>query len=94
MQRLFTKSRPIVKNIYSPSVHFSSATLPSSSLSSTPQFKNGTRNALIYSLFPLAAFGLGTWQVYRLRWKQDLIQSIKEAASADPIILDSNVIDR
>lgn len=38
-------------------------------------------------VIPAAAFGLGTWQVYRREWKLNLIKMLQEKTSADPIDL-------
>jgi len=37
------------------------------------------------ALMPITAFGLGTWQVQRLKWKKRLIESIDERLANDPI---------
>jgi surfeit locus 1 family protein len=39
--------------------------------------QRGFRSSLLWS-FPLVTFGLGTWQVYRLQWKENLIKEIQE----------------
>lgn len=36
-------------------------------------------------VMPATAFALGTWQVFRLRWKLNLIAELKEKTSAEPI---------
>ena len=36
---------------------------------------------------PILTFGLGTWQVFRWRWKLNLIQRLEERTSAEPISL-------
>jgi hypothetical protein len=33
---------------------------------------------------PVVTFGLGTWQVYRLQWKQQLLRDVEDALRAPP----------
>ena len=40
---------------------------------------------------PIITFGLGTWQVQRLRWKVDLIENLEERMSLDAIPLPRKV---
>lgn len=42
-----------------------------------------------YSLLsvPIATFGLGTWQIKRWRWKLNLIETLKQRTSSEPINL-------
>lgn len=49
-------------------------------------------NAMGYILLvvPVAAFGLGTWQVQRRRWKMNLIAELEKRTMADPIDFPSN----
>ena len=43
---------------------------------------------LIFGLAGLAVLlGLGTWQVYRLNWKQTVIAQIDARVDADPVAL-------
>src|SRR4051794_9384886 len=42
---------------------------------------------LLLMTVPFITFGLGTWQVQRLRWKTDLISRLEERISKDPIPL-------
>ncbi len=37
--------------------------------------------------FPILTFGLGCWQVYRLKWKMDIIDDIKSRMVGDPIAI-------
>ncbi|KAG0254462.1 surf-like protein [Mortierella polycephala] len=43
------------------------------------------------ALCPIITFGLGTWQVQRLRWKVDLIENLEERMSLDAIPLPRKV---
>jgi len=36
-------------------------------------------------VIPVAAFGLGTWQVYRRQWKLSLIADLEKRTMADPV---------
>jgi surfeit locus 1 family protein len=51
------------------------------------------RPRLVPTLLALPVFlillGLGTWQVQRLQWKTDLLQTMAERSQGDPIDLDS-----
>ncbi|KAJ3354193.1 surf-like protein [Allomyces javanicus] len=44
----------------------------------------------ILYVFPAAAFGLGSWQLYRLRWKLGLIQETEAALARPPVPLDAS----
>lgn len=39
------------------------------------------------AVIPITAFGLGTWQYYRLQWKSRLIQEFEKRMSNQPLIL-------
>ncbi|KAI9190016.1 surf-like protein [Blastocladiella emersonii ATCC 22665] len=41
----------------------------------------------LLAAFPAAAFCLGSWQVYRLQWKLDLIKQTEAALARDPVPL-------
>jgi len=47
--------------------------------------KQGASNLLF--IIPLTTFGLGTWQIYRLRWKLGLIKKLEERTKEDTIAL-------
>ena len=50
--------------------------------------------SLIYSsLALLILVSLGTWQLERLRWKTDILSSMKESLSLPPLKITSQVID-
>ena len=38
---------------------------------------------------PIVAFGLGTWQVYRLQWKKGLIEQLNDRTMQEPIVIDN-----
>ena len=42
---------------------------------------------LNFQLVPASTFGLGTWQVQRKKWKEDLISSLRERKYSDPVPL-------
>ncbi|ORZ34342.1 SURF1 family-domain-containing protein [Catenaria anguillulae PL171] len=46
----------------------------------------------ILAVFPAAAFCLGSWQVYRLQWKLDLIERTNAALAKDPVALDPDTL--
>jgi surfeit locus 1 family protein len=48
----------------------------------------------MHVLINCVAFGLGTWQVYRLQWKQDLIDARNESKKADPVALSDDILSR
>eukprot|EP01097_Dermamoeba_algensis_P008741 TRINITY_DN5932_c0_g1_i1.p1 TRINITY_DN5932_c0_g1~~TRINITY_DN5932_c0_g1_i1.p1 ORF type:complete len:180 (-),score=40.58 TRINITY_DN5932_c0_g1_i1:92-631(-) len=46
----------------------------------------------LLAIFPAIAFGLGTWQMYRLQWKEDMIKQRKGRAFLAPIQMNSDNI--
>lgn len=38
-------------------------------------------------VIPVTTFGLGTWQVFRLQWKVNLIKKLEERTKEDTIAL-------
>ncbi|CAK7224468.1 surf-like protein [Sporothrix bragantina] len=49
---------------------------------------------IILALIPITAFALGTWQVFRLRWKTDLLAKCEDRLVRPPLPLDpQNVAD-
>ena len=47
-----------------------------------------TRSVFWYG-FPAVCFALGTWQLYRLQWKQSLIRTLEEGLGKRSIFIDS-----
>ena len=45
------------------------------------------RMSPVLLVFPAIAFGLGSWQVYRKQWKEELIAAIEGQLKADPVPL-------
>lgn len=52
---------------------------------------------IVLAIIPLTAFGLGTWQIQRLKWKTDLIARYEDRLVREPLPLppriDSSVIN-
>ena len=46
---------------------------------------------LILVAMPITSFALGTWQIYRLKWKKGLIERYSENLRQEPIILPSDI---
>lgn len=45
----------------------------------------------LLAIIPITAFGLGTWQYYRLQWKRRLISDFEERLSKKPIKLTKDI---
>lgn len=45
----------------------------------------------ILALMPVLTFGLGAWQIKRLRWKLDLIDELESKLRREPLTLPKNV---
>lgn len=43
--------------------------------------------AYLFLAFPVATFCLGTWQIYRLQWKVDLIDKLERMLTSSPVEL-------
>lgn len=54
------------------------------------QRKFGVGTALL-CIVPFFTFGLGTWQVQRLRWKTHLIETLEDRLERDPIPLPKRI---
>lgn len=70
---------------------------PKRSTPRAPPFPNSlapnslSRQSLTIVAMPITAFALGTWQVYRLKWKKGLIERYSENLGKDAIILPKDV---
>lgn len=42
---------------------------------------------VLLGIMPFFTFGLGTWQVERLKWKIDLIDELNEKLEREPMFL-------
>ncbi|KAG0082360.1 surf-like protein, partial [Podila epicladia] len=66
-----------------------------STLHQSSRTHSGTRRwgpvTIGLALCPIITFGLGTWQVQRLRWKVDLIENLEDRMSLDAIPLPRKV---
>lgn len=59
--------------------------------SSQPPVNTGqSKNYTWLLVFPVATFGLGTWQVYRLEWKKGLIKELERRTQKEAVPLDPN----
>lgn len=56
-----------------------------------PDAKDFSGMGYILLVIPVAAFGLGTWQVYRRQWKLSLIADLEKRTMADPIPFPTNL---
>ncbi|EMR09333.1 hypothetical protein PNEG_02288 [Pneumocystis murina B123] len=45
----------------------------------------------LLTIIPITAFGLGTWQYYRLKWKSQLIKEFEKRISSEPLRLTKDV---
>ena len=51
-----------------------------------------TKFLIFNSLAIIILLSLGTWQLERLRWKSDLLESMKENISLPPVVVNSSII--
>jgi surfeit locus 1 family protein len=65
------------------------ATMPISS----GQKKKEDKSIYWLAIVPLTTFGLGVWQVYRLKWKTDLIEQIEVNFKLPPLELTSEIVN-
>lgn len=52
-----------------------------------PAIKKRSPFTYLFLIFPVATFGLGTWQIYRLKWKVDLIEKLEKMLTSSPVEL-------
>ncbi|KAJ1033717.1 hypothetical protein NDA13_001697 [Ustilago tritici] len=64
-------------------------TKPRSSRSQRPWYKSPA--TLILGFIPIFTFGLGYWQIKRLKWKVSLIEELEDKLSRDPLRLPRNI---
>ena len=50
-----------------------------------------TPTIVIIGFIPILCFGLGTWQVERLKWKINLIDELEEKLQRDPLALPKHI---
>lgn len=56
-------------------------------------FRRALSSRYVFAAIPLTAFGLGTWQVYRLQWKTKLIEDLRSLTELDPVDPPANLSD-
>ena len=52
------------------------------------------RKKLLLLIIPIATFGLGTWQIFRLQWKLNLIEKLETKTKKSPIDVPSELVIR
>lgn len=62
---------------------------PQSSKSQRPWYRSPT--TLVLGFIPIFTFGLGYWQIKRLKWKVSLIEELEGKLSRDPLRLPRNI---
>lgn len=70
--------------------YVSSASQPSASASAPPKWYQRPLTLLL-AFVPVFTFGLGVWQIKRLRWKLDLIDELEDKLKREPLELPRNV---
>ncbi|SPO25008.1 related to Surfeit locus protein 1 [Ustilago trichophora] len=60
-----------------------------SSRSQKPWYRSPT--TLVLGFIPIFTFGLGYWQIKRLKWKVSLIEELEDKLSRDPLRLPRNI---
>jgi surfeit locus 1 family protein len=81
LQRAETQRLPRLINYRK--ANYSANFRPNTSVATRP----ATWKLLCMATIPLATFGLGTWQVQRLRWKVALIHDLEERSKLPAVIL-------
>ena len=46
---------------------------------------------VVLGFMPIVCFGLGTWQMQRLKWKVSLIDDLEDKLARDPMVLPRNI---
>ncbi|EPQ29711.1 uncharacterized protein PFL1_02931 [Pseudozyma flocculosa PF-1] len=62
---------------------------PQSSKSSRPWYRSPT--TLVLGFIPIFTFGLGYWQIKRLKWKVNLIEELEDKLRKEPLHLPRNI---
>ncbi|KAN0060577.1 surf-like protein [Thecaphora frezii] len=62
---------------------------PQSSKSHTPWYRSPT--TLVLGFIPVFTFGLGYWQIKRLKWKVSLIEELEDKLRKEPLTLPKNI---
>ena len=60
---------------------------------SSSDVPNTSRNYRLLLVIPVASFGLGTWQIYRLQWKKGKIRELESRTQAEPIPLPDDILN-
>lgn len=57
----------------------------SSTIAKSPGSKGHSKGQLWLLIIPATTFCLGTWQIYRLQWKIDLIEKLEKKTKRSPV---------
>ena len=60
---------------------------------SSSDVPNTSRNYRLLLVIPVASFGLGTWQIYRLQWKKGKIRELESQTQAEPVPLPDDILN-
>lgn len=60
---------------------------------SSSDVPNTSRNYRLLLVIPVASFGLGTWQIYRLQWKKGKIRELESRTQAEPVPLPDDILN-
>ncbi|KDQ17754.1 hypothetical protein BOTBODRAFT_105153 [Botryobasidium botryosum FD-172 SS1] len=88
--RVLRAARPLSWRAYA-SEAFDNESTPPFSGSSKPKSSWLTPTTLVLGFIPIFTFGLGTWQIQRLRWKVALIDELEEKVRREPMTLPKNI---
>lgn len=86
-----TLSRP-VQNVRSPlQSRFSSSSSSYNSRQETLRAQILRPTTIVLILVPIFTFGLGCWQIKRLRWKVGLIEEVERNMKREPMVLPAHI---
>jgi len=87
-----TLSRPI-RNVRSQPLQsrFSSSSSPYNSRQETLRAQILRPTTIVLILVPIFTFGLGCWQIKRLRWKVGLIEEVERNMKREPMVLPAHI---